>query len=293
MGRFFPHADLTDIIRNMRVPDNASYNATFTYPRGRRHRVREGARQRGPRRRRSRSSEPLVAIDLRERVARTTKREIRFERLVSSAPFDKLVKMTGSRTTTRAFTWNKVLVFNLGFDKKGRARRPLGVLPGPRALRSIASAGTTTSSTPTASASTSRSASRKDARGGRRGDARARVLDDLRAEGVDQRSPPRRRPRGRDGPGLRAHHARFDGGARAPLAHPAGERRLVDRSLRRVDLLLHRGQHRRGARAGGRFRRCSKAKRRPAPRWSLPSTLLEPERHTREAGRAWSQISAR
>jgi hypothetical protein len=34
MGRFFPHADLTDIVRNMRRPDNASYNATFTYPAG-------------------------------------------------------------------------------------------------------------------------------------------------------------------------------------------------------------------------------------------------------------------
>src|SRR5271170_80411 len=34
MGRFFPHADLTDIVRNMRVADNASYNAGFTYPRG-------------------------------------------------------------------------------------------------------------------------------------------------------------------------------------------------------------------------------------------------------------------
>ena len=47
MGRFFPHADLTDIIRNMRVADNATYNATFTYPEGGRHRVREGARERG------------------------------------------------------------------------------------------------------------------------------------------------------------------------------------------------------------------------------------------------------
>ena len=32
MGRFFPHADLTDIVRNMKAPDNASYNAAFTYP---------------------------------------------------------------------------------------------------------------------------------------------------------------------------------------------------------------------------------------------------------------------
>src|SRR5687768_11530946 len=34
MGRFFPHADLTDIIRNMKVANNATYNATFTYPAG-------------------------------------------------------------------------------------------------------------------------------------------------------------------------------------------------------------------------------------------------------------------
>ena len=34
MGRFFPHADLTDVIRNMKVADNRSYNSTFTYPEG-------------------------------------------------------------------------------------------------------------------------------------------------------------------------------------------------------------------------------------------------------------------
>ena len=34
MGRFFPHASIDDIVRNMKTPDNATYNATFTYPRG-------------------------------------------------------------------------------------------------------------------------------------------------------------------------------------------------------------------------------------------------------------------
>ena len=118
MGRFFPHADLTDIVRNMRAPDNASYNASFTYPRGGAieyvkalaSAVSPGAIA---------FDEELVGIDLRERVARTTKREIRFERLVSSAPFDKLVKLAGLAHDERAFTWNKVLVLNLGFDKKG------------------------------------------------------------------------------------------------------------------------------------------------------------------------------
>ncbi len=122
MGRFFPHANLTDVIRNMRTPDNASYNATFTYPEGGAieyvkaiaSAVKPGAVS---------LEEALVAIDLEKRIAKTNKREIRFERLVSSAPFDKLAKMTGLAHDASAFTWNKVLVFNLGFDGKGTTGR--------------------------------------------------------------------------------------------------------------------------------------------------------------------------
>lgn len=118
MGRFFPHADLTDIVRNMRVADNATYNATFTYPQGGAieyvkalaSAVRPEALS---------LNEALVSIDLRNRVARTTKREVRFDRLVSSAPFPKLASMCGLAHDASAFTWNKVLVFNLGFDRKG------------------------------------------------------------------------------------------------------------------------------------------------------------------------------
>ncbi len=118
MGRFFPHASLTDIVRNMRAPDNASYNATFSYPEGGAveyikalaSEVRPGGVA---------LEEPLVAVDLRRRVARTARREIRFERLISSAPFHKFVKMTGLAHDASAFAWNKVLVFNLGFDRKG------------------------------------------------------------------------------------------------------------------------------------------------------------------------------
>jgi protoporphyrinogen oxidase len=117
MGRFFPHADLTDIIRNMRVADNASYNATFTYPQGGAIQYVNALASEVPAERLA-LSEALVSIDLPRRVARTTKREIRFERLVSSAPFPRLVAMAGLAHDVSAFTWNKVLVFNLGFDRK-------------------------------------------------------------------------------------------------------------------------------------------------------------------------------
>lgn len=118
MGRFFPHANLDDIIRNMKVANNATYNAHFTYPEGGAiEYVKALAREVDPAK--IALEEGLVSIDLRKRVARTTKREIHFERLVSSAPFPRLLEMCGLAHDRSAFTWNKVLVFNLGFDKKG------------------------------------------------------------------------------------------------------------------------------------------------------------------------------
>jgi protoporphyrinogen oxidase len=120
MGRFFPHADVADVIRNMRVSDNASYNATFSYPEGGAieyvkalaNEVRPGGIA---------LDEPLIGLDLKERVAQTPRRQVRYERLISSAPFHQFIKLTGLAHDDRAFTWNKVLVFNLGFDRKGPA----------------------------------------------------------------------------------------------------------------------------------------------------------------------------
>lgn len=119
MGRFFPHADLTDIIANMKVANNASYNATFTYPQG-------GAIQyvraiaSAVRPSAISLNEPVVEVDVERKVARTAKREIGFERFVSSAPFTRLLAMARVPHEQSDFSWNKVLVFNLGFDKKGK-----------------------------------------------------------------------------------------------------------------------------------------------------------------------------
>jgi protoporphyrinogen oxidase len=118
MGRFFPHADLTDVIRNMKTPDNASYNATFTYPEGGAIEYVRALASAVPASQIS-LGEALVSLDLERRVAKTSKREIRFERLVSSAPFNRLAAMSGLAHDPKVFTWNKVLVFNLGFDSKG------------------------------------------------------------------------------------------------------------------------------------------------------------------------------
>ena len=118
MGRFFPYADLESVVRNFREADNQSYNATFTYPEGGAfqyvrallHDVDET---------RIRLGEPLERVDLDERIAHTNRRSIAFEHLVSSAPFPRLLELCGVEHQSEDYSWNKVLVFNLGFDRKG------------------------------------------------------------------------------------------------------------------------------------------------------------------------------
>ncbi|MGE0787933.1 MAG: NAD(P)/FAD-dependent oxidoreductase [Sandaracinaceae bacterium] len=119
MGRFFPYADVDDVIRNFKAADNASYNSTFTYPEG-------GAIQyihalmRGVDASRVALNERVVSLDLAGKTARTSRgRSVRFDHLVSSAPFPTLLEIAEIAHDPRDFTWNKVLVFNLGFDAKG------------------------------------------------------------------------------------------------------------------------------------------------------------------------------
>ena len=119
MGRFFPHANLKDIVRNMKVANNATYNASFTYPQGGAiEYVNALASAVAPAS--IALNERVLDINLERKVARTSKREIAFERLVSSAPFNQLLAVARVPHEPSAFSWNKVLVFNLGFDKKGR-----------------------------------------------------------------------------------------------------------------------------------------------------------------------------
>jgi protoporphyrinogen oxidase len=119
MGRFFPYADLTDIVRNMKQPDNASYNATFTYPEGGAIEYVRALASAVPGAAVA-LEERLLAVDLVHKVARTNRREIRFDRLVSSAPFNQFVAMCGLDHDPDTWAWNKVLVFNFGFDGKGQ-----------------------------------------------------------------------------------------------------------------------------------------------------------------------------
>ena len=119
MGRFFPHADVGDIIANMRPGARKhGYNATFTYPAGGAVQYIHALLRDLPPDSVS-CDERVTGIDLDARLATTSKRTIKYKRVVSSAPLPALAYMCKLDHDPAVFTSNQVLVFNLGFDKKG------------------------------------------------------------------------------------------------------------------------------------------------------------------------------
>jgi protoporphyrinogen oxidase len=117
MGRFFPHASVEEIL-NGPGARGEGYNATFTYPeRGAIQYIRALAR--GVRSDRISLGERLEHVDLKAKVATTSRRQVRYEHLVSSVPLVSLLDLCGLRYDRDVFSHNKVLVFNLGFNREG------------------------------------------------------------------------------------------------------------------------------------------------------------------------------
>lgn len=118
MGRFFPYANKEEIIRNFRKPDSDSYNSVFAYPRGGAIEYINSLFKRINQDKLS-LNEELLHIDLKSKVAKTSKRKIKFDHLISTMPFPLLLDSCNIFYDKEFYSWNKVLVFNIGFDKKG------------------------------------------------------------------------------------------------------------------------------------------------------------------------------
>ncbi|MDH3486340.1 MAG: FAD-dependent oxidoreductase [Myxococcales bacterium] len=118
MGRFFPHASAEQILSQTDQSKREGYNATFTYPEGGAVQYVE-ALAKGVRTQSISLGERVTSIDVARRVATTSERDIGFDTLISTAPLASLLRMCGIDHDGEAFDWNRVLVFNLGFDAKG------------------------------------------------------------------------------------------------------------------------------------------------------------------------------
>lgn len=115
MGRFFPYADIEDVIRNMKENNNSSYNNTFDYP-------KKGAKifvdilVQDLKNSTIKTNTKVERIDLSNRVVYTTNGTYKYRFLVSTLPFKHFLKFCGE--PCEILSANKVLIFNIGFDKE-------------------------------------------------------------------------------------------------------------------------------------------------------------------------------
>lgn len=118
MGRFFPYANIEDIVLNFKKNKADEYNASFSYP-------VDGAVEYVNSLIENIDieylslSEKVLNINVFSQTIKTSKRELKYDRLISTIPFPVLLSMCNIDYDDSIYSWNKVLVFNLGFNKKG------------------------------------------------------------------------------------------------------------------------------------------------------------------------------
>jgi protoporphyrinogen oxidase len=105
MGRFFPKRSESN--------NNVSYNDTFIYPIKGSYEYIRSILKRVDETKIQLNTE-VIDIDLVNKIVKTNKGDIKFNKLISTLPFDKLLQITKQESNLSS---NKVAVFNLGFDK--------------------------------------------------------------------------------------------------------------------------------------------------------------------------------
>lgn len=121
MGRFFPDANITEIISNFKFADNKSYNDVFTYP-------KNGAIEyinallRGVDDHKIKMNSIIQSIDVQNKTIIIGNTKYQYDNLISTMPFPNLLRLCNLNFESDVYTYNKVLVFNLGFNKKGNDR---------------------------------------------------------------------------------------------------------------------------------------------------------------------------
>ncbi len=121
MGRFFPYANINQIINNMKESTNSSYNNTFLYP-------ENGAMSflnklyNNLDKEKIKLNTSIISINYENKTAITSDNKlIKYEYLINTIPlnhFLEITENTDDKKLKERLSYNKVLVFNLGFEKK-------------------------------------------------------------------------------------------------------------------------------------------------------------------------------
>lgn len=123
MGRFFPYADIKQIINNMKANKDVSYNNSFLYP-------KNGAGSfidilyKNLDKGKILLNTNISSIDLQDKTVKTANgEEYEFEYLINTSPLNCFLELFNNSkfsTLSKELSYNKVLVFNLGFNKKSK-----------------------------------------------------------------------------------------------------------------------------------------------------------------------------
>lgn len=120
MGRFFPYANLTDIIKNFKQNTTVTYNDSFLYlKKGTQYFIDKLKAQIDNNA--IMSNVQVQAIDIDNQTATLSNGDvIQYQHLLNTAPLNHFFELLGGEYAelVPSLSFNKVLVFNLGFDKK-------------------------------------------------------------------------------------------------------------------------------------------------------------------------------
>lgn len=123
MGRFFPYANKEQIINNMKKSKDVSYNNKFLYP-------RNGAGSfidilyNNLDKNKILLNTKIVSIDMENKIVKTNNGQTyKFEYLINTAPLNHFLELFSDNkfeNLKNELSYNQVLVFNLGFNKKSK-----------------------------------------------------------------------------------------------------------------------------------------------------------------------------
>lgn len=126
MGRFFPPAELSGLAAALRGAEAQSYNSRYLYPKDGAGAFAD-ALSRGLPPERVRTGRALLQVDtMAHRAEDSAGDSYRYRTLINTAPLNRFLPLLEGqpyRAFAEKLSWNKVLVLNLGFARKGPLTR--------------------------------------------------------------------------------------------------------------------------------------------------------------------------